>query len=97
MSRILLDTSGYSAFMRGDEAIKEKLQTADTIWLNPVVLGELWVGFLRSHARKKNEERLSRFLASSRVTTLAVDEEAAERYATILDGSVDGGDADPDE
>lgn len=86
MSRILLDTSGYSAFMRGDEAIKERLQTADTICLNPVVLGELRVGFLRGHARKKNEEQLNRFLASSRVTTITVDDETAERYAVILDG-----------
>lgn len=86
MSRILLDTSGYSAFMRGDGAVKEILQMAETIYLNPIVLGEVRAGFRRGRARLKNEERLGRFLSSSRVSTITVDDETAERYAFILDG-----------
>ena len=85
MSRILLDTSGYSAFMRGDAVVKEMLQTVDAIYVNAIVLGELRVGFLRGRTRQKNEERLRQFLASSRVSIIAVDEETAERYAVILD------------
>ena len=85
MSRILLDTSGYSAFMRGDAVVKEMLQTVDAIYVNAIVLGELRVGFLRGRMRQKNEERLRQFLASSRVSIIAVDEETAERYAVILD------------
>jgi len=86
VSRVLLDTSGYSAFMRGDGVIKEALQTADAIYLNPIVLGELRTGFLRGRTREKNEERLIRFLSSSRVSVIAVDDETAERYAVILNG-----------
>ena len=86
MSRILLDTSAYSAFMRGDPAVKEAIQTAEAIVLNPVVLGELRVGFLRGRTRQKNEERLKQFLASSRVSIVPVDEDTAERYAAILNG-----------
>lgn len=86
MSRVLLDTSGYSAFMRGDGAVKEILQMVEAIYLNPIVLGELRAGFLRGRAQLKNEERLGRFLSSSRVSTISVDEETAERYAFILDG-----------
>lgn len=86
MSRVLLDTSAYSAFMRGDEAVKEVLQRVDAIYLNAVVLGELRVGFLRGRAKQKNEERLRQFLASSRVSIVAVDDETAERYAVILNG-----------
>lgn len=85
MSRILLDTSAYSAFMRGDGAVKERLQTVEAIYLNSIVLGELRAGFLRGRARQKNEEWLSRFLASSRVSIVAVDDETSERYAVILD------------
>ena len=85
MSRVLLDTSGYSAFMRGDAVVKEMLQTVDAIYVNSIVLGELRVGFLRGRTRQKNEERLRQFLASSRVSVIAVDEETAERYAVILD------------
>lgn len=85
MSRVLLDTSGYSAFMRGDATVKEMLQTADAIYVNAVVLGELRIGFLRGRLRQKNEGRLRQFLASSRVSALVVDEDTAERYAVILD------------
>lgn len=53
MSRALLDTSGYSAFMRGDTSVKEMLQTVDAIYLNAVVLGELRAGFLRGRMRQK--------------------------------------------
>lgn len=56
MSRVLLDTSAYSAFMRGEGLVKDTLQTADAICLTPVVLGKLRVGFLRGRARQKNEE-----------------------------------------
>ena len=85
MSRALLDTSGYSAFMRGDAVVKEMLQTVDEIYVNAIVLGELRVGFLRGRTRQKNEERLRQFLAASRVSVIAVDEDTAERYAVILD------------
>lgn len=85
MSRALLDTSGYSAFMRGDTSVKEMLQTVDAIYLNAVVLGELRAGFLRGRMRQKNEVRLRQFMASSRVSALSVDEDTAERYAVILE------------
>lgn len=84
MSRALLDTSGYSAFMRGDPTVTEWLRTVDAVYVNAVVLGELRAGFLRGRLRQKNEARLRQFLASSRVSALSVDEETAERYAVIL-------------
>jgi predicted nucleic acid-binding protein len=71
--------------MRGDAVVKEMLQTVDAVYVNSVVLGELRVGFLRGRTRQKNEERLRQFLASSRVSIVAVDDETAERYAVILD------------
>ena len=84
MSRALLDTSGYSAFMRGDLTVTEMIQTVDAIYVNAVVLGELRAGFLRGRMRQKNEARLRQFLASSRVSALSIDEDTAERYAVIL-------------
>ncbi len=84
MSRVLLDTSAYSAFMRGDPTVKEMLQTVDAICVNAVVLGELRAGFLRGRMQPKNEARLRQFLASPRVSAVTIDEETAERYAVIL-------------
>jgi len=84
MSRLLLDTSAYSAFMRGDEAVVQSIRGARELCLTPVVLGELLAGFRRGTRRKENEALLARFLASPRVRVLALDEETADRYAIIL-------------
>lgn len=84
MRRVLLDTSAYSAFMKGHPEVKLALQQAEEIYLNPVILGELLAGFMRGEHRKKNETELRKFLSSPRVKVLDVDEATAERYAVIL-------------
>ena len=86
MSRLLLDTSAYSAFFRGDAQAKEAIQSADDIILNPVVIGELLSGFGRGRQRARNEKELAEFLAAPRVRVVAIDEETASRYAVILGG-----------
>lgn len=84
MSRILLDTSAYSAFKRGDPQVRRLVQEATEIQVNAVVLGELRAGFLKGARLEQNLAELADFLASPRMSTLIVDEETAERYATIL-------------
>ncbi len=85
MTRVMLDTSAYSAFMLGNADIKSALQDADAIYLNPIIVGELRAGFLRGRWRKKNEGELRTVLDSPRVTVVDVTEATAERYAVILD------------
>lgn len=84
MTRVLLDTSAYSVFMFGHPEVKLALQRADEIYLSPVILGELLVGFMRGKWRKKNERELRAFLSSPRVSVVDVDEDTAHRYAVIL-------------
>ncbi len=84
MTETLLDTSAYSAFMRGHPEVKRALQEADEIFLTPVLLGELRAGFVRGRHRRKNEHELHSFLGSPRVHVLPVDADTAERYAVIL-------------
>ena len=84
MSRILLDTSAYSAFMRGDSEASAALREADDIYISATVLGEMLAGFLSGSHRAKNEKELARFLDSPRVQLLDVDEDTAERYAVIF-------------
>ncbi|MBI2350065.1 MAG: type II toxin-antitoxin system VapC family toxin [Deltaproteobacteria bacterium] len=84
MTRLLLDTSGYSAFMRGRSEFVAAQQEADEVCLNPVILGELLAGFIKGKKRKKNESELKMFLQSPRVKILDVNSETAERYAVIL-------------
>jgi len=82
--RLLLDTSAYSAFMRGHAEIRAAVQSNEEIFLNSVILGELIAGFIKGGRRRKNENELRRFLTSPRVGVLDVTEETAERYAVIL-------------
>ena len=85
MTRALLDTSAYSAFKRGHPGILRRIGEADEIALNTIVLGELHSGFRRGSLRRRNEEELETFLASPRVSVIKLDEETADRYATIVE------------
>ena len=83
-NKIVLDTSAYSAFLRGNEAVARALQEADEITLTPVILGELAAGFLLGKHEKRNRTVLREFLASPRVKIREIDEETSERYAVIF-------------
>ena len=82
--RILLDTSAYIAFLKGHPGIKQTIQKADEINLNPVVLGELLAGFMKGRRAAQNREILQEFMGSPRVRLMAIDEETSERYASIF-------------
>jgi tRNA(fMet)-specific endonuclease VapC len=84
VNRILLDTSAYAAFMRGDPEAGVVVREAEEIYLSAVVLGEMLAGFLSGEHRAKNQTELARFLESPRVSLLDVDEATAERYAVIF-------------
>jgi predicted nucleic acid-binding protein len=83
-NKVMLDTSAYSAFLRGNEEVGQAIREADEIFLNPVVLGELLAGFVMGGKEKKNRDVLKEFLSSPRVSTVALDEETSERYAAII-------------
>jgi predicted nucleic acid-binding protein len=85
MKRILLDTSVYSAFMRGLPAAVMAVRRADEIKLNPVVLGELHAGFRMGSRLVKNLALLSELLSSPRVEVLPIDDETAPHYAEVFD------------
>jgi len=85
MSRLLLDTTAYSAMRRGDRRLVGPLAEASEIVLNPVVVGELVYGFVGGRLEEQNRRLLREFLESDRVRVVPVDEETAERYAAIRD------------
>jgi len=84
MSRLTLDTSGYSAFIRGHSELKAALEGAEQIHVSPIVLGELYAGFQGGNRRRENERRLLLFLSSPGVSITAIDDETALAYAEIL-------------
>jgi len=82
--KVMMDTSAYTAFLRGSPEVKEAVQQADEIVFNPVVLGELIAGFLMGRNERKNRAILKDFLSSPRVIVAEIDEETSERYAVII-------------
>jgi len=69
--------------MRRDPDVVPLFESADNLYLNPVVLAEVRAGFLLGTRREKNERALREFLQSSRVTILPIDDETADRWAII--------------
>src|SRR5438876_7872859 len=63
----LRDTSAYSAYLRGHDELRARLQQLDRIVVTPIVLGELDAGFRAGCQRKQSEAELRRFLASPRL------------------------------
>ncbi len=84
MSRICLDTSAYSHFMRGDPEAVVAISAAGWVGMPSVVLGELRTGFMLGSRMKKNEEELSKFLDHPLVRVLEVDNAASRIYAEIV-------------
>jgi tRNA(fMet)-specific endonuclease VapC len=82
--RILLDTSAYIAFLKGHPGVKQVIQRADEINLNPMVPGELLAGFIKGKREARNREIIEEFMESPRVRFRAIDEETSERYAVIF-------------
>ena len=85
MTRLLLDTSAYSALMRGHREIASALGEAAEVFLSVIVLGELRAGFRKGSKSRQNEATLRQFLDEPRVNVLEVDEETSWRYAAIHD------------
>ena len=84
MTRLLLDTSAYSALFRGHAGVIAALQAAEAVYLNPIVIGELRSGFRRGNQRRQNENELDGFLQKPLTQTVSIDAETADRYAVIV-------------
>jgi predicted nucleic acid-binding protein len=86
MRPILVDTTAYTAFMRGDASVLEVLAHAERLCINSVVLGELLGGFAAGTRESKNRAELARFLNSPRVEVLPVTAQTADSYALVCLG-----------
>ncbi len=61
------------------------IREASEACLTPLVIGELFFGFLGGGLEARNRGLLGEFVESPRVAVLSLDEETAERYAVIRD------------
>ena len=81
---VVLDTSAYSWFRRGEPQIVEVLATAPAVFVPTVVIGELLAGFRLGRRRQDNEAVLRQFLAEDFVDEIPVDSQVANHYARIF-------------
>lgn len=84
MTTFILDTNGYSEFLRGNGEAVRLIRAAHEIQLPLIVLAELLAGFSAGTRLKKNREELARFMASPRVHLLKPDEKTAQHYADVF-------------
>ncbi|TAK22107.1 MAG: type II toxin-antitoxin system VapC family toxin [Chloroflexota bacterium] len=80
---ILLDASAYSALMRGDGRAIDLVRTADRMAPNAVIVGELLSGFAAGTRETRNRRLFRDFVASPRVTIVAMGYPTAERFADV--------------
>ena len=85
-SRILIDTSAYAYFRRGQSDMVDMLTAADTVFLSAVTLGELEAGFVLGSRPDENRSALRDFLAEPFVAVVPVVEAVAKRYGNLFAG-----------
>jgi len=81
--RIVLDTNRYTDMARGDQAVIDTLETAETTSLPIMVLAELRAGFIGGTRRHENEKKLASFLAKPPVRVLIPDEATTFHFAAV--------------
>jgi tRNA(fMet)-specific endonuclease VapC len=81
--KILLDTSAYSALMRGQAEVVDRVRRVEEIVLSTVVAGELLFGFRAGARSDENQRQFRRFLDSPYVSVLPVSLVTADRFARI--------------
>ena len=78
---VVLDTSVAVAHLRGFQAVTERFEPFDALFLPIVALGELLCGVRKSVRAKENRASLQSWLQT--VKLLSLTESTADRYAII--------------
>ena len=81
---IAIDTNRYRDFCDNDPVAIDHIQRADRIFLPFVSLAELRAGFRCGSRTLENENILTRFLNSTRVTTLYPTDQTTYHYAQLF-------------
>jgi len=81
--KLLLDTSAYSALMRGQPDVVDRVRNTEAIVLSAVVAAELFLGFRLGTRFKKNMDEFTAFLDNRHVSFVAVSLTTADRCSRI--------------
>ncbi len=81
--KLILDTNAYIGFKLDYAELVEYLVRANSIFVSPIVLGELMFGFRDGEKFDKNTEELNQFLAHPAVEIISITEITSDRYSRI--------------
>lgn len=81
--KLLLDTSAYVGFKLDHLELVEYLTLADSIFISPIMIGELIFGFRNGSRFHENMEELNRFLSHEAVEMIKIGDITADRYSRI--------------
>lgn len=81
--RILLDTSAYSGFNRGDERLIDYFKPERELLVPLVVVGELRAGFALGNKQHENAVLLQKFLDSPNVHTITITDTTTQLFAAL--------------
>ncbi len=81
--KLLLDTSAYSALMRGNREVAHRVRSAEALYFSSIVAGELLYGFRYGNRYLQNRNQLETFLASPHVHFLPVTLTTSDRFSLI--------------
>jgi len=79
-SGVMIDTSAYSAFTRGDERIKAIFLQAQQLLMPIISIGELRAGYAAGAHQRYNERLLQHFLDHPKVTICCVTDTTTHLY-----------------
>ncbi len=81
---LLLDTSAYSGFNRGDKRLKDYFRPDHEMLVPLVILGELRAGFALGTKKEENEALLQKLLDSSNVSTVTISDKTTKLFAAMF-------------
>ncbi len=82
---IVIDTSAFSAFGRGNEArLTPWFKPEHQIFMPLIVVGELRAGFAAGNKQRENEKLLQQFLDAPNVNTLIISDATTKIYAELF-------------
>ena len=84
VARLVLDTSAYSHFRHGHEAVLDRMAAAEIVLVPMIVLGELEAAFELGTRHRENRLMLEEFLDEPFVSVLPLTRSATRRYGRVF-------------
>jgi tRNA(fMet)-specific endonuclease VapC len=83
-AKLLLDTSAYSSFNRGDKRLKDYFRPDLEMLVPLIAIGELRAGFALGTRKEENEALLQKLLDSSNVSAVTITDKTTKLFAAIF-------------